>query len=880
MRITLLILITLLLISAELNAQKQWLNQLVDRTEDYVQKYPQEKLFLHLDRRLYFPGETIWYKIYQVDGTTLKPNSLSQVIYINLVNREQQVVEQQKIYIDNGIANGDLQLKPGQASGLYQLEAYTSWMKETEQEIFNQPIRLLHPDLQQFHPEVSSSIENDETSGQALLTVKLEFDSGTRALLESSSTNLSYALYQDKKIIKSATVAGNESNLEVEAPLSEIDPDRDIYFKINLGQLERNFQVNPHTQLRLQLFPEGGNLIAGIASRVAYEFSGASLSDKSVTGEIINQDGKVINKLNPGKNRVGAFMFLPMPNERYTVRVFADNQIIKQYPLDKIRDQGHTLSVSKLDEKIRVRSVTNIPDPGEAVFIVQARGLIFKILKSRYQNNALLIDLPKSGLPLGVIQFTLFDQDGIPHCERLIFNKPDVIPEASLKVNKRNKDANEVSLNITLDNSPGNISTNYSLAVVDNRYLGPAQKFITDYLLLTSETVNGASIPVGELFELDDRQLDFFMMTKGWSRFDWKKIQGGDIDDPLIFPEQGMPVNGRVSRKNKPLNNAEIILSVLGPQPQFYSTNSNSDGEFSVEGVNFYGKSDLLINAETAGGATNVDINLDKGKDNSLAHSGSLENIPDYMLTSDLPVLQNVRYLDNLTIEDKKLETDNARIYGEADHVIDFAKLSASGFSTIWEAIQGVPGVSVTGNTVRIRGLSTIRSHRLTTEDTVIYTGDSNEPLFLLNNVMVDKETFDNINPLDIETIEILKTPGKKGIYGSRATNGVILVFLKDALFTPDFLPDDEATMVKGKGILKTTYQGYYRARQFYHPPELTEQINYQPATLHWAPTLKLNGSTGNITFDAPVSKGKYTAIIQGITDSGVPVYATCEIEF
>lgn len=101
--------------------------------------------------------------------------------------------------------------------------------------------------------------------------------------------------------------------------------------------------------------------------------------------------------------------------------------------------------------------------------------------------------------------------------------------------------------------------------------------------------------------------------------------------------------------------------------------------------------------------------------------------------------------------------------------------------TTIEQAIQGrAAGVYVTQNTgapgggisVNIRGVNSI--------------GGSNEPLYVVDGVQIQGSTSPRgsnplafLNPSDIESMEILQGPSATAIYGSRATNGVVLITTK-----------------------------------------------------------------------------------------------------
>jgi TonB-linked SusC/RagA family outer membrane protein len=106
------------------------------------------------------------------------------------------------------------------------------------------------------------------------------------------------------------------------------------------------------------------------------------------------------------------------------------------------------------------------------------------------------------------------------------------------------------------------------------------------------------------------------------------------------------------------------------------------------------------------------------------------------------------------------------------------------------EALQGrVAGVTVASNAGEPGSTATIRVRGITTFDT--YGG--NNPLWVVDGVVVDSGGIGYINQNDIESMEVLKDAASLAIYGSRAASGVILVTTK-----------------KGKsGKIAVNYSGY-----------------------------------------------------------------------
>lgn len=121
------------------------------------------------------------------------------------------------------------------------------------------------------------------------------------------------------------------------------------------------------------------------------------------------------------------------------------------------------------------------------------------------------------------------------------------------------------------------------------------------------------------------------------------------------------------------------------------------------------------------------------------------------------------------------------------------------------QANSGTPGAS---SSIRIRGINSLNA--------------TNQPIFVIDGVVIDSATDDEtsnplstINPSDIETMDVLKDASAAAIYGSRASNGVIMITTK-----------------KGKaGHATVTYDGYVGWQEMAKQLEMLNLSEY--AELH-----------------------------------------------
>ena len=101
------------------------LQHYVRNIADFSRKHPQEKVYLHMDNRSYYIGDTIWFKAYVMDATTLHPTHTSGVLYVELLNDFGAEIDCKKLEIQDGMCHGEFILKDDYRTGFYEIRAYT-----------------------------------------------------------------------------------------------------------------------------------------------------------------------------------------------------------------------------------------------------------------------------------------------------------------------------------------------------------------------------------------------------------------------------------------------------------------------------------------------------------------------------------------------------------------------------------------------------------------------------------------------------------------------------------------------------------------------------------------------------------------------------------
>lgn len=107
------------------------IQQLIAKTNLFNLQFPQEKIYLHLDRSSYWADEDVWFKAYLLNSPIRNCN-----LYVELLNSSGKIVNKNLHWAQNGLAYGDFHLADTLSSGVYQIRAYTNWMRNFDDVYF------------------------------------------------------------------------------------------------------------------------------------------------------------------------------------------------------------------------------------------------------------------------------------------------------------------------------------------------------------------------------------------------------------------------------------------------------------------------------------------------------------------------------------------------------------------------------------------------------------------------------------------------------------------------------------------------------------------------------------------------------------------------
>jgi CarboxypepD_reg-like domain len=103
-----------------------------------------EKTYLQTSKAFYYPGEMIWFKSYMNYAVRDMIDTLSQVLYVELVDADRQVLQRKTVKLTHGSGSGNIKLPLQMKPGTYALVAYTNWMRNfSSKHYFVKPIPVL-----------------------------------------------------------------------------------------------------------------------------------------------------------------------------------------------------------------------------------------------------------------------------------------------------------------------------------------------------------------------------------------------------------------------------------------------------------------------------------------------------------------------------------------------------------------------------------------------------------------------------------------------------------------------------------------------------------------------------------------------------------------
>jgi hypothetical protein len=180
-----------------------------------------EKPYLTFNKPYYSPGETVWFQSRMLYQNPFLIDSLSRVLYVDLVNEKKEILKKETFQIQEGFSQGQIQLEADLPPGNYTIRAYTNWMRSYPvSDIFQKPIPIISQNKEVV--AVGEFLTNDQSAEDifikmdTLITRQEFFDRAlvSLSILDSDSTLLEGGFSISLIDADLATFIKEESNIE------------------------------------------------------------------------------------------------------------------------------------------------------------------------------------------------------------------------------------------------------------------------------------------------------------------------------------------------------------------------------------------------------------------------------------------------------------------------------------------------------------------------------------------------------------------------------------------------------------------------------------------------------------------------------------------
>lgn len=614
----------------------------------------------------------------------------------------------------------------------------------------------------------------------------------------------------------------------------------------------------------IQFFPEGGNLVDGLESKLAFKANDQYGKGIEFNGVLLDNDKSII-KFEPSHAGMGSFLFTPQAGHNYKAVITLPGKKVITKELPKAYMQGYVILAEDTKNNIKVSVSSTNAQQAEVYLLVYNNAGIRSMQTQALQNSKTVFFIEKANLPDGIVHITLFDNSKQPVCERLYFKNPEQLLQIGLNNDKPTYTTrSKVTLKIQLPNFSTNIdSANLSMSVYKTDSLQSVDnRSIETYLLLTSELKGYVEDP-SWYFRAEDNaeETDNLLLTQGWRRFNWDNVFKEDKPAFSFVPEyNGHIITGVVynTQTNNIQKYVESSLSVPGNRLQFYASTSDTNGIVHFEMKNFYGSSEIAIQAGSQFDSIyRLEINnpfYAKYTTQKTAPFHLPAQSPNTLLQRSIAMQVQYIYANDKLKQLAPFSVDTAAFYlnPTKTYILD----DYTRFKTMEEVLREYVALV---NVTKHDGQYHFPVYNIATKEFFLM-----DPINLLDGVPVfDLNKFLNIDPLQVRKLDVIN---QRYMYGGSSFNG-LLSWTSYTGNLAGYQPDAKTVFLD--------YDALQLQREFYAPVYETEEKrnSHLPDfrnVLLWLPDIKaFFGKPQEISFYTSDVAGKYAVQIEGIGSKG-----------
>ncbi|HEU0029923.1 MAG TPA: MG2 domain-containing protein [Kofleriaceae bacterium] len=499
--------------------------------------------YIAVDKPLYQPGEIIWFRAFDLASADFAAGDKDAVTF-QLVSPRGSKVAEKRVLLDGGAAANDFALAGGLPGGEYTLSGQSDHGTKYERKII---VSSYEP------PRIKKKLEFLRKAygpgDTVLATVGLHRATG-EALAKKQATAVVTVDGADVARVPVTTDGDGNTVVKFALPSQIQKGDGLLTILVDDGGVTESIQKRiPITlaDLRFTAYPEGGDLVAGLPSRVYFQAKNLLDKPADIEGKVVDDRGRTVALLRSYHDGLGRFDLHPEPDRSYKVQITKPSGIAKTFPLPAAHDHGCTMQT--LDDYGSTRADLRV-----GVWCTSAREVVVSaMLRDRRIASATanvqagaptLISLPIVTAAQGALRVTLFDGKLAPLAERLVYRHRGRDLKITVKPDRASyhpRDRVQLAIETTApDGKP--VAADLAVSVVDDTVLAFAddkQATMLARMYLEAELPGQKIEEPNFYFGTDPKApagLDLVMGTHGWRRFDWKPVFEAPPKPPITQP--------------------------------------------------------------------------------------------------------------------------------------------------------------------------------------------------------------------------------------------------------------------------------------------------------------------------------------------------------
>lgn len=638
--------------------------------------------------------------------------------------------------------------------------------------------------------------------------------------------------------------------------------------------------------IRLEFFPEGGNLVSGFSNSMAFKVTNENGLPIAAKGNILNEKNEVVATFSSLHDGMGLFEFTPASAGKYYAMV-EDDMSAKKYLLPEHTDKGIALTVIPHPQGNFFELKQRKDDPAFQVAYMIGQMQHHPVFKQEFKTGKEEIQgiINTRHLHSGILQITFFNKVDQPLAERLCFvNNKEYILQGELiadtiNYSAKGKNRFRIQLKDTVQGS-------FSVSITDPSYnlLPVREENIFSSLLLTSDLKGDIHNPAFYFSGDDDSvktALDLVMMTNGWRRFKWTELSQKATASNAFKDPSFITLSGKVTLRDskKPFAEKPLLLMLVTADStrSMQMTNTDNQGNFRLDSMLFFGKSRILFSDIRGKKSQYIDVNMSVDSLNrafilpkvekTLFRSTDLFNDNHPNLAFDYDAIQKASgiMLEGVTVKAGRknpvaeLEEKYARgmFASDGNKTIDLVNnKDADPYNNIFDYLQlRVPGLQIQND-----GADYYIYYRQAAS--ISYLG--NIPMTLYLDEIETDAAF--ISTIPANQVAMVKIFSNFAAASGNGAGGILAVYTKKGADMNDVMRY-AAALVK--------YNGYTVVKEFYAPDYVADKSAKAETdnriTLDWRPDILVNNVNPKIpiTFYNNDRTKSYKIVVEGMTLDG-----------